>query len=198
MIPASLKETLEPATLQRIEDALAPEVALRAKKDFEIEVEAAGEGTFTLALVSQKLTAKKGFAKKPLVSFQIGKGGWALLQRELSEALEGFPRAPELKRALDRMKSPKPGDLDAVLAAVEKLPDVCVRFDVRGKGTFAASRGPADEAGHELTVIIDGAALDGLLDGKPLSSMKADVKGDRAILPTVLAAFAPITKLLKS
>jgi hypothetical protein len=193
----SLKDTLEPASLARIEEALAPPLALRARKDFEIEVEAAGEGTFTLALVAQKLVAKKGFSKRPLVSFQISKGSWPLLARVLTEALAGFPRAPELARALPRMKAPKAGDLDAVLAATEKLPDVCVRFDLKGKGTYAASRGPADEAAHELFITLDGAAVEGVLDGKPLASLKVDVKGDRAILPTVLAAFAPITKLLK-
>lgn len=193
----SLKDTLEPASLARIEEALAPPVALRAKKDFEIEVEAAGEGTFTLALVAQKLVARKGFSKRPIVSFQISKGGWPLVSRVLTDALAGFPRAPELARALPRIKAPNAGDLDLVLAATEKLPDVCVRFEVKGRGTYAASRGPADEAAHELFVTLDGVALEGVLDGDPLTTLKADVKGDRAILPTVLAAFAPITKLLK-
>lgn len=197
-IPSTLKAALEPAVLADVEAALAPPVELRARRDFEIEIEAVGEGTFTLALVNQRLVAKKGFAKKPLVSAHVSKGGFDLVRRVLDAALAGFPAAPELARSLARLRAPRPGDLDAVLAAIEKLPDVCIRCDVKGIGAFALSRGPMDEAAHELRMTIDAAALEGVVAGKPFASLKAELSGDRGVVPTVLAAIAPLTALLRA
>src|SRR5688572_24244186 len=123
MIPATLRETLEPPMVATIEAALAPPMHLRAKTRFEIEFEAIGEGTFTLVVDAGVVSAKKGFAKDPLLSAQVPKGGWPFVQRLLEAAVAGFPGAPLLKSNLEIMKLPKPGEIDTMIAALRKLTD---------------------------------------------------------------------------
>ena len=67
-VPALVADTLKPAVLSALETALAPVLEKRASVVVEVEIEAVGEGTFTIRYADRLLTAKKGFAKQPLVS----------------------------------------------------------------------------------------------------------------------------------
>jgi hypothetical protein len=195
-IPETLAQTLAPEVMKAVEAALAPPMELRARARFELEIEAAGEGTFVMLIDAGVVTAKKGFAKDPLVSAFIPRGGWRLLQRELQAAVDGFPRAPELRRRVEALKSPRPGELDTLLAALGKLEDAAVRFEVKGIGTYVVARGPVDEATRILKVGLDPAHVDAVLGGAPLSTLKGDISGDRGVLGAVAAALAPALKRL--
>ncbi len=195
--PATLAEALATPMLDQLVLLLAPPDALRAQAPFELEIESADEGTFTLSVVDRVVTAKKGFAKKPLLSATIPKGGFALIRRELRAACAGFPDAPMLAQGLAAIKAPAVGELDALMRALARLPDVCFRFDIQGCGVFALARGPVDEAAHTVTFKLAVERIDAALAGAPLSSLIAQTSGDRAVLPTVMAALAPLMKRLR-
>lgn len=203
-VPDSLAATLAPDVLKQLEDLLAPPPHLRARHRLQIEIEAAGEGTFTLAVDGPvPVSAKKGFAREPFLSIQIAKGSWSLLQRELQLLVDGLPGAPALKRHVDTIRNPKPGELDALVDAAMKIKDACVKFDVKGSpgapgGTFAVARGPVDEATRVLKIGLDAAEIFAVLEGRaPPSSIKASIGGDRGVLTTVAAAMAPMLDRLK-
>ncbi len=199
-IPDTLAATLDAAVLGVLEEKLAPPPELRAKARVEFEIEAAGEGTFTIVVDGGKLSAKKGFAKAPLVAAAIPRGGWALLQRELQAVVDGLPAAPQLKAELDKLRAPKPGDLDVVVAAVQKIDDARVDFDIKGAGAsgkYSVARGPVDEATRVLAVSLDAAAIDAVLAGASPTTLKASVGGDRGLLTAVLAALAPVVRLVR-
>jgi hypothetical protein len=196
-IPDTLAATLEPPVLTAIEAALAPPMHLRAKARIEIEIEAQGEGTFVVVIDGGVVSAKKGFGKDPLVSAVLPKGGWKLIQKELQAAVDGFPSAPELRKRVDAIKTPPAGELDGLVAALKKLGDAAVRFDVKGTGTFALARGPVDEATRVLTVKLDPAQIDAVLAGAPVTTLKVDVGGDRGVLTAVLAALGPALQRLR-
>jgi hypothetical protein len=197
-IPTTLKATLEAATLSALEQALAPPPAQRSSAAVELELEADGEGTFTLTYKDRAVTAKKGFAKRPLVSARLGKGAWPLLREQLQSAVDEFPAAPELASRLKAWRSLGAADLDAVVAALTKLADgIAVRFDVAGAGTITLARGPVDEATRELVVGLDAAKLRALLSGAALSSLSASIKGDRSVGTAALAALGPVLAKLK-
>jgi hypothetical protein len=196
-VPDTLAACLQPELLAALETALAPPAPLRAKARFEVEIEAAGEGTFTLAVDGGVASAKKGFAKVPLISAHVGKGGFPFMQRLLQAALDGFPQAPRLAKGLAAGRAPRPGDLDAALAALSRLKDACVRFEVKGAGSFALARGPVDEATNVLTLVVDAKAIDGALAGAPLSSLQFVLQGDRGVLTSVLAALGPVIERMR-
>ena len=197
-VPETLAATLAPDVLKVLEDVLAPPPALRAKARIEIELEAAGEGTFTITVDGPNpMTAKKGFAKDPLISVHIAKGGWPLLQRELQALADGLPNAPDLRRQVDALKNPKPGELDTLVAAAKKIVDASVRFDVKGGGVYALARGPIDEATRVLKIALDVAEIDKVLNGAPLTTVKAGISGERGVLTTVASAMAPLLERLK-
>ncbi|MBI1947146.1 MAG: hypothetical protein HYS27_15730 [Deltaproteobacteria bacterium] len=196
-VPATLAACLQPDTLEALEAALAPPRPLRAKARFEVEIEAAGEGTFSLTVDGGVASAKKGFAKDPLISAHVAKGGFPFVQRLLQAALDGFPLAPRLAKGLAAGRAPRPGDLDVALAALARLKDACVRFDVKGGGSFALARGPVDEATSVLTVVVDAKAVEGALAGAPLSTLKLELKGDRGVLTSVLAALGPVIERMR-
>lgn len=196
-VPDTLAATLAPEVVAVVEAALAPPLELRAKAHVEMEIEAAGEGTFVLVVDAGKVSTKKGFAKDPLLSAVVPKGGWALLQRELQAAVDGFPSAPQLRRQVEAFKAPRPGEIDALLAALVKLKDAAIRFEVKGVGTYALARGPVDEATRVLTVKLDPAQIDALLAGAPVTALKADVSGDRSVLTAVAAALAPALQRMR-
>jgi hypothetical protein len=191
IVPSTFAQALQPNIVAGIEHEVSPPPALRARRKMEIEIEAEGEGTFTITLEGASTTAKKGFAKDPFLSAVIGKGGWPLLQRELQAAVDGFPASAELRAGLDKIRSPKPGELDAVVDAVAKLKDACVKFDIKGAGKFALARGAVDEATRVLTVTLDAAEIDKVIAGAPLSSLKAQIGGDRGLLTAIGAALGP-------
>src|SRR5581483_10026622 len=105
-IPSTLADTLKPDVLAELEKKLAPPPELRAQAHVEFEIEAAGEGTFTVVVERGSIAAKKGFAKDPLIAASIPKGGWALLQRELQAVVDGLPNAPALAQKLDLLRAP--------------------------------------------------------------------------------------------
>ena len=142
-------------------------------------------------------SAKKGFAKDPLVSIAISKTGFPFVQRLLQAAVEGFPRAPALARPLTVAKTPRPGDLDAALAALGRLKDACLRLEVKGAGSYAIARGPVDEATQVLTLSLELAALEAALDGAPLSTVRLGMTGDRGVLASTLAALGPLVERLR-
>lgn len=198
VVPGSLAATLAPDVLTALEDKLAPPPALRAKARIEIEIEAAGEGTFTIVVDgANPMSAKKGFAKDPLVSVHIAKGGWPLIQRELQALADGLPNAPAIRKHVDALRAPKPGELDVLVAATKKITDASVRFDVKGGGVYAVARGPIDEATRVLKIALDAAEIDKVLAGAPPSTVKTGISGDRGVLTTVASAMAPLLERLR-
>jgi hypothetical protein len=197
-IPGTLAALLAPPTLSALETACAPPRELRAPVTFELEVEAAGEGTWVLRYEQRGLIGKKGFAKSPLLSLRLGKGALGLLRDELQAAVDGFPAAPELARRLVAARGLDAAAAAAAHVAIAKLGEGhCIHFDVVGEGVISVARGPVDEATRELTISLDGRALRALLTGAPLSSVSATMKGDRSVGTAVLAALGPVMKTLQ-
>ena len=97
-IPDTAAACLQADLLVDLEQRLGPPVDRRASVPFEVEIEVVGEGTFTLRIADGATTAKKGFAKKALISVKVGKGAWGLLRDELQAASDGFPAAPALQK----------------------------------------------------------------------------------------------------
>lgn len=190
-VPETLAATLAPDVLAAIEGALAPPMALRATARVELEIEAAGEGTYTVLIDGGRVSAKKGFAKDPFLSLVVPKGGFALLRAQLQAAVDGFPAAPELRRRWEALRSPRPGELDALVADLGKLKDTAARLVVKGVGTFAVARGPVDEATRVLELRLDASALEAALKGAAVDGMKVETAGDRGVLTAVAAALAP-------
>ena len=195
-LPASLGGLLEAPVVKAIEAALAPPLERRAAVTFEVELEAP-DGTFTVRYDKGVVTTKKGFAKKPLLSVRADKGGLALARDQLQAAIDGFQSAPELKRRVDAAKRLDPNVAAAAHAAVLKLAEgTCIHFDVTGEGRFAVARGAIDEADRELTIVLAGAAVRGLLAGAAPASATATLKGDRSVGTAVLAALAPVQRAI--
>ncbi|OGQ21629.1 MAG: hypothetical protein A2138_09870 [Deltaproteobacteria bacterium RBG_16_71_12] len=197
VVAGTLAACLAPDVLSALEGALAPPLPLRAKGRFEVEIEAVGEGTFTLTVDAGAVSANKGFAKAPLVSALVGKGAFPFVQRLLQAALDGFPAAPRLAKGLAAGRAPRPGDLDLALAALTRIKDACLRFEVKGAGSYALARGPVDEATNVLTVVVDAKAVEGALAGAPLSTLKLELKGDRGVLTSVVAALGPVIERMR-
>ncbi len=196
-VPATVAACLQGPALAALEAALAPPMPLRARGRFELEIEAAGEGTFTVVVDGGAVTAKKGFAKDPLVSALVGRGAFPLVHRLLQAAVDGFPEAPRLAHGLAAAKAPRVGDLDAALAALTRIRDACLRLDVKGAGAVALARGPIDEATRELTITVDVKAIDAVLAGAPMATLALSLSGDRGVLTSVLAALGPIVERMR-
>jgi hypothetical protein len=196
-VPGTLAALLAPPSLSVLEAALAPPRDRRAPVVFELEIEAAGEGTWVLRYEQGGLVGKKGFAKAPLLSVRLGKGALQLVRDELQAAVDGFPQAPELARRLAAARGLEASTAAAAHAAIAKLAEGhCIHFSVVGDGQLSVARGPVDEATRELTVSLDGKALRALLTGAPLSSVTAGLKGDRSVGTAVLAALGPVLRTL--
>lgn len=193
-LPETLAATLAPDVLGALEAALAPPAHLRAQQRVEFEVEAAGEGTFTITIDGGRVSAKKGFAREPLLSVVIPKGGWQLVRAHIQAALEDFPRAPELRRRWAAVRTPRAGELDALIADLKKLKDAAARIELEGAGSFAVARGPVDEATRVLVVKMDAAVVEGLLGGRALTGIPVQLSGDRSVLTAMAGAVAPALK----
>jgi hypothetical protein len=165
----------------------------------EVEVEVVGEGTYCLRYENRATTAKKGFAKKPLLSIKVGKGAWGLLRDELQAAVDGFPSAPALQKAVTTFQSTTTtAQFDASIKAVEKIGEgVAISFDIKGEGTIVVARGSVDEAEREMKIGLVGTQVRGLLAGAPFTSVTPSVGGDRSVGATVLSALGPLLKELK-
>ncbi len=193
-LPNTLAGLLAPDALAAVEAAAAPALLARAQVSFEVELEGP-EGTFTLRYDNGAVTAKKGFAKAPLVSVRTDKGGLSLVRDQLQALVDGFPQAPALLRYVNAGKAVDAAVATAAFVAVKKLAEgTCLHFDVAGEGKFSVARGPVDEAERELTITVPGTAVRGLLTGAPLSSVTAALKGDRSVGTAVLAALAPVQR----
>jgi hypothetical protein len=199
IVPATVADTLKAEVLSALELALAPAVEKRASVVVEVEVEAVGEGTFTVRYADRLLTAKKGFAKKPLVSAKLGKGVWKLLRDEIQVAVDGFPKAPELRARAEEFKATSTtADADAVIKAIERMAEgLSVTFDIKGEGVITIARGPVDEAERELKVALEGDKVRALLTGAALTSVRPGISGDRSVGTAVLTALGPALKKLK-
>lgn len=198
-IPARFADIVGADILAALVDALAPPPASRAQVSFDVEVEVVGEGTYTLSYERGTLRGKKGFAKKPLLSAKIGKGALPLLRDELQAGVDGFPQAPEIARRVAAVKGVSAVEAETATKAVTAIAEgLCIHFDIKGAGIMSVARGPVDEATRELTVVLDGDKVRGLLAGAPITSVSASLKGDRTVGTAVVAAMAPVMRALKA
>jgi hypothetical protein len=197
-LPTTLAGLLAPDTLAVLETALAPPLAQRASSSFDVELEHAGEGTYVVHFAAGVVSAKKGFAKgDPLLCIQVPKGALAFVGELLDAAIAGFPKAPEMARAVGSSKALTRKDLDAVVAGLLRMKAVALAVDVKGVGVFSLSRGPLDDAERTLKVALDAAALRALLQGAPMTSLRAAVSGDRGVAADVLSALGPVVTALR-
>lgn len=198
-IPSAVADLIKPDVLSAIEAQLAPPEERRATRSLEVEVEVDGAGTFTFTYAGKKLTGKKGFAKKPLLSAKVSKTAWALLRDELQAAVDGFPAAPELAKRAQMFKTTSTAALlDAGIAAVEKMAEgASIAFDIKGEGVVVVARGAVDEATKEMKIVLSGPQIRGVLQGAPLSSATASVSGDRSVGTAVLSAMGPLLQQLQ-
>jgi hypothetical protein len=197
-VPDTFAATIAPDVLKALDAALGPPLAARAPGTYEVELEVAGEGTFTLTATNGVVTAKKGFAKgDPLLSAKVPKGGWPLLQKELQAAVDGFPHNAELKRRQDDLKALKQAEIVSVVKGIERLKSIGVTVDMKGIGTYEIARGTLDEVTKRLTLVLDGKAIEGVLAGGSPDELKAEVKGDRGVGAEIAAALGPVLARLK-
>lgn len=198
-VPDTVAATLKAEVLTALEAALAPPIDRRASVVVEVEVEAFGEGTFTIRYAERLLTGKKGFSKKPLISAKLGRGAWQLLRDEMQAAVDGFPLATALRSHADDFRANSTtADVDAALQAIERMAEgLSITFSILGEGVITIARGPVDEATRELKIGLDGAQVRGLLSGAAFSSVRATIAGDRSVGTAVLAALGPALRKLK-
>src|SRR5690554_7203974 len=124
-VPATLAATLEAETLAELEEVLGPSKQNRAQRRLELEVEAKGEGTYTLLYDEGALSARKGFAKgDPFLSAEIPCGGWDLVRRVLQASADGYPKAPELKLRQERVLELPASEWERMLDALGKVEDL--------------------------------------------------------------------------
>lgn len=198
IVPNTVKDILAPDSLAALEHVLAPPKERRAPVSFQLEVEAIGEGTFTLTYDRGAVSGKKGFAKRPLLSVRIEEGALGLLHDQLQAAVDGFAHAPELKRRLDVIRTLDPVMATAVHQAVAGIANgVCVHFDIAGDGRISVARGAVDEAIRELTIEVAGKAVRALLTGASPTSVSPVLKGDHSVGTSVLTAMSPLLKHLR-
>lgn len=198
-VPDTLAATLEPSMLAQLDEVLGPARGNRAQRTLEVEVEVKGEGTFTLQYADGVLSAKKGFAKgDPLLSAEVPRGGWALLQRVLQASVEGYPAAPELSRRRTAALSLAAAEWERMVDALEDVKDLAIALDLKGAGRYRVARGPLDEATRELAVSADSALVDRVLSGGNITSLsEVKLSGDRGLAAVLLKVFGPLSSALK-
>jgi hypothetical protein len=198
MVPATVKMTLAPATLSAIEAALAPPLERRARGTLELELEAKGEGTFTLTYKGGQLSGKKGFARAPLLSARLDPQSWALLREQLQAAVDGFPKAPALAERQRAFLALEQATLDDALAAIGRLKEgLSIQFLIAGAGSITVARGPLDEATDELVVGLDAAVLRAVLAGGDPAAVRPSISGNRGVATAVLAALGPVARAVR-
>jgi hypothetical protein len=198
-VPDTLKETLSEESLAELDAVLGPPADRRATGRYEIEIEAAGEGTFTVTYDAGETTAKKGFAKgDPWVSCAVPRGGFELVRQVLQAAVDGFPDAPGLQQRMEASQKLSSAEWDKMAAAVDKLRDVMVTAKLDGAGTYQVARGALDEATRELELSLKVAVIEDVLGGEdPAQAAKAKLGGDRGVATELAAAFGPLQAVLK-
>ena len=196
-VPERLADMLSPTSLAALTEALAPPPARRAAVDFEVELEAGREGTFVLRYAQGTVSAKKGFAKAPLISVRVDAAALPLVREELQAAVDGFPQAPILAARLVSLKGLEAKVASEVLAGIKRLKEAhCLHLIVVGDGKVSVARGPVDEATHELTVQVDGAAARSLLRGADPATLSTSMRGDRGVATATLSALGPVVAIL--
>lgn len=198
-VPETLKAALEPDALAALDEALGPPREVRLPNRYEIEIEAAGEGTFTLMLDAGVPSARKGFARdEPFLSCALPKGGWPFVRRLLQAAVDGFPATPSLRERQERLKAIRATELKAAVQGIAKLQDLAIEVDVGGVGHFKFGRGALDEVTRDLKVSIPAAAIDRALAGAGVAALSgAKVSGDRGLTTEIFAALGPLVTLMK-
>lgn len=199
-VPDTLAATLAPDTLAALDEALGPTKQNRAQRRLEIEVEAKGEGTFTLVYDNGALSARKGFAKgDPLLGAEIPRGGWALLQTALQASVDGYPKAPEIARRRARVLALPAAEWERMLDALAKIRDLSFTLELAGAGRYRVARGALDEATREVTLRADAAIVERLLEGGNVSEVSAvKIGGDRLLATELLKVFGPLVSALKA
>lgn len=198
-VPDTLAATLEAGMLTMLDEALGPARANRAQRRLEVEVEAKGEGTYTLVYDNGTLSARKGFAKgDPMLSAELPRGGWALVRRALQTSVDGYPAAPEIARRRAAVLALPAAEWERMLDALEKVKDLAVAVELKGAGRYRVARGALDEATRELTLTADAALVEQLLSGGNVNDV-AGVKlsGDRGLAAELLKVFGPLAAALK-
>jgi hypothetical protein len=197
-VPETLRAALEPDVVKALDEALGPPAGSRASGSYELEVEAKGEGTFTLRYQEGVITASKGFADEPLLAAQLNEGGFPLIARVLEAAAAGFPESAELNRRQQDLRGLPKADWDKVAKATERLKEMVVVIELRGGGTYRVARGSLEEATRELRIEADTALVDRLLAGGVASELgQVKVSGERGLLTELAAAFGPLLSALK-
>lgn len=198
-VPETLAATFEPAMLAALDEALGPSKQNRAQRRLELEVEAKGEGTFTLLYDNGALSARKGFAKgDPLLSAEIPRGGFSLLQRVLQVSVDGYPDAPEIARRRANVLALPAAEWERMIDALARVRELAITLELKGIGRFRIARGALDEATRELVLSADGALVDRLLSGGNVADVSGvKVSGDRLAATELLQVFAPLVAALK-
>jgi len=179
--------------LARVQDAFAPPADARVAASIEIEIEVAGEGTFTLTYDDGALTGDEGMADEPFFSCESPKGAWPFVRTVLEQALAGFPRAPAIAARVATARGLSTSLQETALSGLTKLEGAACEIDVVGVGVFRIARGPLDEAVRKAKVAIAKDAILKLLDGAPLSSVGGvKVAGDTRLPGDVVAALGPV------
>lgn len=198
-VPATFAATLEPATLAALDEALGPAKQSRARRRVELEVEAKGEGTYTLLYDNGALSARKGFAKgDPLLSAEIPRGGWDLIRRVLQASVDGYPNAPEVARRRESVLALPAAEWERMLDALAAIKDLALTLELKGAGRFRVARGPLDEATREVTVTADAALVDRVLAGGNVADVSGvKVSGDRLLATELVKVLGPLVSALR-
>ena len=197
-VPDTIAGTLAPEILTDLDAKLGPPPQARIAASFEVEIEAEGEGTFTLAYQSRALVGRKGFAQgDPLLSMRVPRGGARLVQALLQAAADGFPQAPALAARHAALRALTRADLELLLKNVQRAKPMGVVVEVAGHGSFAVARGALDEVTRTLTVSMDGAQLLALTRGAALESARPSTSGDRTLGAELATVLAPVLLALR-
>ncbi len=197
VVPERIADALSPSSLAAMTEALAPPPERRAAVDFEVELEAGREGTWVVRYAAGVVSAKKGFAKAPLLAGRIDAAALPVVREELQAAVDGFPQAPILASRLASLKGLEPSVATGILAGVKKLKEGnCLHLVVAGDGTISVARGAIDEAEKELTVSVDGKAARALLQGADPAQLSTSIRGDRSVATAALSALGPVVAIL--
>lgn len=194
VVPATLAEALDSVCLEMLDERLGPPRHLRARRRFEIEIEALGEGTFSLLYDDGSITARPGMARgEPLLSVQIPRAGWPLVRRVLESAAAAFPCAPDLaRRRTEALALPArvwEGIVDGLLA----LEDVGLALELGGVGRFRFARGSLEELTRELVLVTEADWLDSALAGVGMRELPGlRISGERSLAPILLRVFGPL------
>jgi hypothetical protein len=187
---------LSAATIAAVEQTVAPPVAQRAKRRFEVEIETP-EATFTLRYDQGVVTVSKGFASDPLLAMTMPATALTWVGDLLDVVVAGFPQSAELGRWLAVARQTSRADAEACVDALNKLSSVAVAVDIKGVGKVVFARGPVEEAAKVVTLQLSEQKLRSLWTGASPATLAPAMSGDRAVLASLATAFAPLLGRLR-